>query len=585
MNDLIKKIKGFVPKKEKDAGTQEPIKAAPSLKLEKNKNANPDKQISIEEAPSLKVIKSKDEIPSFKSCLSLRDGRYPVPETAQDSYIVLEEEPGSCIIVKAVDNKGFDHYGNTLQATIAETGDSVRTYVADKNIIKIIRDKALLQSMSKNGTEKNSHLIEDFDAIIAEAMSKDVSDIHIEMRSDDARLRFRINGSLLTIRELSPNYAHNLCSVIYAVLSEEKDVTFNPDKTQDAVCQRKIDETTMRIRVATMPAYPKGFDMVMRLLPMGISGKKKTMASLGYSSEQIDLIDRAKSKPVGVIIMAGTTGSGKSTSLTTMISDKIEDHNGLIKVITVEDPPEYQIFGATQSPVVRSKTSGENENPFAASIRAAMRSDPDVIMVGEVRDELSAELLVHAVQSGHQAFTTIHAPSAIGIISRLRSLGVPSDVIGSNDFLSGLIYQTLIPTLCDDCKIPFDEWSKSEENQQSPLIQRLKAVVPEDELNAVYFTNHKGCSNPKCSVGISGRSVVAEIIVPDGKLIELLGSAKDSQALDYFRRTGGKTALDSGIEKMLSGVFDPLDVEHKLGRLDSQPSLKEPSSFESNLLK
>jgi len=181
--------------------------------------------------------------------------------------------------------------------------------------------------------------------------------------------------------------------------------------------------------------------MIMRILKMGQSGEKIDLNKLGYSKEHLGKVRRGSAKPVGVMMMAGTTGSGKSTSLNAMLSEKIAHHAGRIKVITVEDPPEYLLIGATQVPVVRSRSAakeGADINPFASTIRAAMRSDPDVLMIGEVRDHHSAELLIHAVQSGHPVFTTTHASSGIDIVSRQRSNGVPDDVLGSHNFISAL---------------------------------------------------------------------------------------------------------------------------------------------------
>jgi Type II secretory pathway, ATPase PulE/Tfp pilus assembly pathway, ATPase PilB len=535
--------------------------------------------------PQIRAGKSKEEltirriefIPEFKEILTKDGGEISLSNEHKKDYIALLVNADLKIInifcsTEASSQTGIDHNFVSLRERCKAKGFTIeKQYYAPRQIISLLYEKESKEKNLEDEVKNAEGLQADFDMILMDALKKGVSDIHIEVRRDAAIVRYRKDGSLRLIHEWGVSYARQMAVVIYQVIAEEKDVTFVETQQQSAIIDRQIEDQRIRVRLNTMPAYPDGFDVVMRVLRMGASNTKKTLSGLGYSKQEIKDINISVSKPVGVTIIAGTTGSGKSTSLTTMISDKIERHTDesgcRIKVITVEDPPEYQINHATQCPVVRSRNGKDGKNPFAEAIKAAMRSDPDVLMVGEVRDEDSAELLVHAVQSGHQAFTTVHAPSAIGIVARLRSLGVKNDVLGSNDFIAGLIYQALIPVSCPHCRLKMKEYIDKNKNDERAieLLERIEKVTTEEERNNIRFVNQNGCEH--CNNGISGRTVVAEVILPDHQMISYFAEGRDTLAWHYYRQNGGKSVLSHGIDKMKDGLCDPMEIEHKLGML------------------
>lgn len=539
-------------------------------------------------------IMLRDNIPAYERVLSGdASAAFPLSDEFKHEIAVLltSEDKKTVEIIISTRLKQAQVIADTRERVKRAGYKMTSPLYADSGILGLIGE-----ATTKAGATTNAKDLSDmqrlFDELLVKAVKMNASDIHIEARRNDAMVRFRADGDLIKIHDWSPQQAEQLASVIYNVIAEEKDVTFQKDRTQDAVAERdvRVGEEIIRVRarIATMPAYPAGFDMVMRILRMGHQSSSKAggMAGLGYLPEQILNLELAISRPVGVTIMSGVTGSGKSTSLTTMVGKRITDYHGRIKVITVEDPPEIIVPGATQSPVVRSKAgkgdAGEKVNPFAASIKAAMRSDPDVIMVGEVRDEESAKLLVSATQSGHQVFTTVHAPSAFGIIGRLRSLGVPNDVLGSLDFVSGLVYQTLCPVLCPKCSIPLDEFMA---NDDSPRNQRMKmrlarAVDDLDDTD-IRFRNPAPVCGHCNNKGIVGRTVVAEVVLPDEHMKILFSEGKDTEAIRYWKaEKDGKTVLWYGIGKMKEGMLDPFDVEHKMGMLDSDvPRVIEATKF------
>ncbi len=554
----------------------------------------------------VKVIRVLSGVPKFNHVMSLTkdhkvdDGLKDEDVIAfndelKENYIVLNistKEVKKALIITAIESADsrIDNRFLSIRRRCFDNGFKVeKKNYASKEIIKILYEKNTTKKSSDDGIVDKAELIEKFDSMLIESVIDNVSDMHFEVTANGAKVKYRKNGALNLNYTWGSEYADRMSQVIYTVLAEEKDVTFDPSTQQAAIINRQIHvpgegNISLRVRLNTMPAYPAGYNVVMRLLKMGQAGTTLTLEMLGYSQEHIESIKESMSKPVGCTIISGTTGSGKSTSLSVMLTRIVnenmdpEGESCMIKIITVEDPPEYEVAHVVQSPVVRSKTKG-NENPFAESIRAALRADPDILMVGEVRDEHSAKLLVGAVQSGHQAFTTVHAPSAIGIVSRLRSLGVTNDVLGNGEFIAGLIYQALLPINCSHCKLSFHTYMSQiasgkikikDENKLSheQMIDRLRSVTSEDEIKKVTFKNIDGCNECK-KTGISGRTVVAEVIIPDKYMISCFFDGKEADALHYFIKNGGLLALDHGIDKMLDGISDPRSIEHKLGRMNN----------------
>ena len=522
------------------------------------------------------VISKKDAIPIHSAVLSIKDGPLELNLDLQKNYAILltdkeKKEVEVICSIEVVRRTGLDADYLAIVDRIKRMGfvRSRSKLIAHTEIIQIIYEQTE-QRRSLEDQQKTATKIQiEFDELLSRAVEEGASDIHIEVRKETARVRFRKNGDLYEFAPWPVRYARVMAGVIYMVIADEKDTSFDETRPQSAIIDRDLGKgTNVRVRLNTLPAYPAGFDMIMRLLRMGQEGKKKSLDGLGYNKEQLTKTRRAVAKPVGALIMAGTTGSGKSTSLNAMLAEKIAAYGGRLKVITVEDPPEYLLDNATQVPVIRSRTAGKDgdTNPFASTVRATMRSDPDILMVGEVRDPASAELLIHAVQSGHQVYTTTHAPDGIGIIARLRSNLIPDDVLGGQGFISGLMYQTLLPVVCTHCSNTIQEYKhKVKTEAEDEMLQRVYRHLGNSQAQLIKFKNEEGC--PHCSMGVVGRTVASEIILPDDYMLRCFRNRQDADALMYHIFNGGKIALHHGIEKLLKGQVDLRDVEHKLDQL------------------
>ena len=403
--------------------------------------------------------------------------------------------------------------------------------------------------------------------LLSAAVRRGASDIHIVRRQRSARVSFRIHGQIIPHTEWSDDEADNTCRYIYEILAREQAVTWNPRSTQDAVIDTSLDPAgRVRVRVGTIPASPDGYDMVLRVLPT--IAASLPLQQLGYTRSQLADIRALARRPSGLVIMAGAVGCGKSTSLIGMLHEELEVHRHRLRIITVEDPPERVIPHATQVPVIRRDDGQSTDHEFLFAIRGALRCDPDTLMVGEIRDKPAAELVIKFAQSGHRVYTTLHASSALGVVARLAAIGIEPALLCTSDVLKGMIFQTLVPVLCDKCKISVSSFPDGDSARRSGCVRRARSQLGAREMDASSVAvRGPGCKS--CSqTGIAGRTLTAEIVVPDEVMMRHLECGDLVAAHDHWVRTGGKPVIEHGIKLMAAGRSAPADIEWRLGRLD-----------------
>lgn len=452
--------------------------------------------------------------------------------------------------------------------------------LAPQHVIKTLYDNAAASGGGiQANEEQRSELHEYFTRMVQYALRESVSDIHIEKRSTRSIIRMRKHGQLIEWKEVANSYADRLCTVIYNVLAENKDISFRgEDEYQAAAVNTTIMGEDVKLRYQSLPVYPGGFDVVLRVLPIGSDEESITpLVNLGYAPSQVDALLKIASRPVGALIIAGTTGSGKSTTLKNLLMYVNQARHFRCKIYTIEDPPEYKIPRVSQIPVVRHANDDPNKSPFLEPLKACMRGDPDILMIGEIRDFFTGDGLKKATQSGHQVMTTVHATSALGIVERLADFSITPSVMGSPEFLTGLIYQKLVPLVCPKCSIKFSELIESSRatREHLELAERLEAVAD----LAVHEIRLRGDGCPHCkNMGIVGRTVCAEIIAPDFTMLRHFRDQNPLEAKYHWRSLSdrdpdsdnmtGKTVLEHALFKMRQGLVCPLDVEEILGPVD-----------------
>ncbi len=414
----------------------------------------------------------------------------------------------------------------------------------------------------------------DFVTVIARAASLKVSDIHIVVASS-TQIMFRTNGMMTTVMEYSKEWGESFVRAAFAS-SDISDSNYAQNEFQGA---QKLGSTPLRgskgklmlphnilaIRLQFNPIAFGSQYLVMRLLyaddnPDG-SGD---LSSLGFGEYEENLFYRLRAVPVGLNIIAGPTGSGKSTTLQRNMIKLLQEKNYEINLITVEDPPEYPIPGARQMPVTNANSEEEKDEEFTKALSAALRSDPDVMMVGEIRSIAAAELTFKGALSGHGVWTTLHANSAPAIITRLRDMGVKTFMLNDPELIKGLISQRLFRRLCPHCRVSVKQML------DQPSVQRLKTALGDFGIENT-FVRGPGCKYCD-NTGIKGRMCVPEIILPDATFLDLMISGETRKAIDYWTSDlNGRTLKEAAIERMLKGYIDLDELERWCGLLDQRP--------------
>lgn len=397
--------------------------------------------------------------------------------------------------------------------------------------------------------------------ILREATDLGASDVHFVIKDIYALVLYRIHGDLQRMHQLRREDALTLSAAAYNSMCDVGEMLFNPNKAQDARIKVDFLKRCGLIggRIATRPS-DVGLLVVIRLL----RPRKETLTldQLGYAPEQIEQILYMGRRTHGINIISGATGSGKSTTLELLLGSLAEDNNFRLNIITAEDPPEYQIKGVVQTPIICDRNDHEAvSREWARAITNMMRLDPDVIMVGEVRDLGSAVAAIRAAMTGHGVWGTLHANDPVSILERLRDLGVDINQITDPGTVTGLINQSLVRVLCPNCKRPYEQ---HKDELDSGLITRIERTCNTKDVCLA----GDGC--PTCGgFGVIGRTVVAEALVPTLGFMESFRKDGKARARAYWiKHMHGITKCAHLLRRINAGVVDPRHGERAVGPLD-----------------
>ena len=366
--------------------------------------------------------------------------------------------------------------------------------------------------------------------ILEEAMLENASDIHIEPSSETTDIRFRIHGILVPVVSLPRFFHDNIVNVFYS----KSDITQSEFvKYHDSTFFFPFSGTEVDVRLSSLPSV-FGASLVLRLL-----NRNKTIVplkNLGYRERHLKEIEKMIQRPEGLIVFTGPTGSGKTTSLYSILSSIRSEE---IKIITVEDPPEVEIPGVVQCSI--NQKAGIK---YANALRGFLRHDPDVILVGEIRDEETAGECIRATLTGHQVFSTLHTYSAISSTLRLNDLGVQFSYIAM--VLTGVVNQRLVRKLCPFCK------------SLVPAPEKYKGFIGQETYSST------GCEY--CFGGYKGRMPVVETLWIDEKMRKMLEKGKIEELEKYvIEEKGNRTLLEDALELVKEGVTSIEEVERVVG--------------------
>lgn len=365
------------------------------------------------------------------------------------------------------------------------------------------------------------------DAILTDAVHRGASDLHFEPEALFLRIRYRIDGKMVQIRSIHKDYWSAIAVRIKIMSGMNIAESRKPQdgRINSEILGRKID-----FRVSTQPTI-NGENIVMRILD-----EKQSIISLdklGFSDHSINLMKKLVQRPEGVIILTGPTGSGKTTTLYTVLNyiNSIDKN-----IMTLEDPVEYHI------PLIRqSNIKNDIGMDFASGVKALLRQDPDVIMVGEIRDKDTAITAIQAAMTGHQVYSSLHTNDALGAIPRLMNIGVPNYLMSGS--LIGVLAQRLARKLCPHCK------------KESPLDAFEKRLLGPNYSKVDKLFKAVGCE--KCRGGYKGRVVICEILPFDRELDDLIvGEAGRKEMLAHALKNGFIPMVEDGLQKVVAGITD-----------------------------
>jgi len=378
--------------------------------------------------------------------------------------------------------------------------------------------------------------------ILRNAIEGGASDIHIEHTGEKIKVRFRVDGSLSTSIVLPPNVYSGIVARIKILAKLRLDEKRKP---QDGSFSTKIDERKIDFRVSTMPAY-YGEKVVLRILDSekGV----KPLEEIGLSKKNLELVREAIDKPYGLILITGPTGSGKSTTLYSMMNELDKDKSN---IVSLEDPVEYHMPDINQSQMMP-----EIGYTFASGLRSILRQDPDIIMVGEIRDKETAQLAIQAALTGHLVLSTLHTNSAVGAIPRLVDMGVDPYLIAPTLILS--MAQRLARTTCPSArkKVPLDPSIKMQiEDQLQDLPPKFKQEINiSDEM-------YETIPSPECPSGTKGRTAICEMFSVDQEMQSvILKNPVNSEIYKVARNNGMLVMREDAMLKSLAGIIPFTEV-------------------------
>ncbi|MDA1074451.1 MAG: type II secretion system ATPase GspE [Proteobacteria bacterium] len=448
----------------------------------------------------------------------------------QPDLIVLAEIKRICgrkLKIRMVGDREFEAL---LTATYARDSSQAKQMVED------LGDEMDLVSLADSVPETEDLLEQEDDApiirlinaLLAEAIREGASDIHIETFERELVVRFRVDGVMREVvqpkRQLAPLLVSRIKVMAKLDIAEKR-------IPQDGRISLRVGGREVDVRVSTMPAS-NGERVVLRLLDKQ-AGRLKLLG-LGMNESDLARLQEVVHRPHGIFLVTGPTGSGKTTTLYASMS---ELSTQTINILTVEDPIEYNLPGIGQTQV-----NTKADMTFARGLRAILRQDPDVVMVGEIRDLETAQIAVQASLTGHLVMSTLHTNSAVGAVTRLMDMGVEPFLVSSS--LMGVLAQRLIRVLCVDCKT---------EKQATPQEMRFLKV------NAATVFDAAGCE--ACGhTGFRGRTGIYELILIDDALRDLIHDRASEQVLAAHARNVSPGISDDARSKVLNGVTSVAEV-------------------------
>lgn len=447
--------------------------------------------------------------------------------------------------------RAWDFYKYVVKKTAPLTGEIIIDKERIDSLMKKLIKSEKIREEIINFDFKKFPTAQVLEIILAGALANRASDIHFEPSEEKVKLRYRVDGDL---RDIMPDFSKNIYSYLTSRIKLLSNLKINiRDEAQDGRFTVNLGTKEVELRVAIAPSE-FGEVIVMRILdPQAIS---LTLAQLGLRKDDLEILKVELNRPNGLILNTGPTGSGKTTTLYAFLKHR---HSPSIKIITIEDPIEYHLEGIEQTQV-----KPESNYTFANGLRSLMRQDPDVILIGEIRDKETSEIAIQASLTGHLVFSTVHANQASGAIPRLVDLGVKPTSIGPA--LNLIIGQRLVKRFCEDCKVK-EKVDAELKKKLEKFFKNLPERVDKADYKEIDIYKPKGCE--KCGdTGYKGRIAIYELLKVSKEIESLMTKgAGEVDIHDFALNQGMVTMQQDGILKVITGITTFKEVEKITGPL------------------
>ncbi len=396
------------------------------------------------------------------------------------------------------------------------------------------------QTVQAGVNEFSQPVVRLIDALLTEAVQRGVSDIHFEPESSFLRIRYRIDGVLRQVRSLHKSFWPAMVVRLKVMSSMNIAETRAP---QDGRISLRLSGRPIDFRVASHPTT-HGENLVLRILD-----RQKGIVPLdqiGLDDSALNMLKMIISKPEGIVLVTGPTGSGKTTTLYSVLNHVNTES---VNIMTLEDPVEYPLSQIRQTSVNEAA-----KMDFASGIRSMLRQDPDIILVGEIRDRPTAEMAFSAAMTGHQVYSTLHTNSAIGAISRLLDIGILPDIMAGN--IIGIVAQRLVRVLCNECKYPYSP---------DTLEQQLLGIAAHKDVTLYRAAGCETCNHQ----GYKGRLAIMELLKLDYDLDDLISHRASARQIREAALTKGfrPLAMD-GIRRILQGTTSLAEISRVVDLTD-----------------
>lgn len=495
------------------------------------------------------------------SLVTAKGGRVPIPEEMRLCLAVFDSG-----IVFITQGMKWDPQVRSI-LSVAQSrgvGDIKFREVTTDQILSLYRNRAIVETEIPD-IERQKDLAD----IIARASEAGASDIHMRVLRDYTEIRIRVHGRLkdLAIRPASEGMP--LIKAMFAVASDLDGASSEISFQQGALTwkSRILPPRLDMLRLQYTPESEGRGSVIMRLKPKA-KATDIDIDTLGYNQLQMDNIAIMRKRTNGLYILAGKVSSGKTTTLQRVLNKMTVEKNREISMYTIEEPKELELPNAIQHP---ARKLPDGTDGFLGAMKAALRSDLNVIVVGEVRSKMLADLAIQAVMTGHALWSTIHAGSALGILDRLSDFGVEPWKLQDPSVVRGLVYQRLCGVICPHCRISFEK-AVDLKRMDAEFARQLSDLfgMPQGQL----YVRGDGCK--ECGgMGLIGRTVVAETCLTDPHLLDLFKDGKRMEMRRYWTETeaaggmGGIPVMHHALSKVGAGMCNIFEIEEEVDLVSS----------------